>query len=122
MKRLSKISLLVTMGGALGLGASAGCGTHNAGADVGPGIDGLVFAKRMHTTVSGDAVTIEISRSEPGHRLQPLHPGAACTCSPGTSGRPAQEPHGRFPPSGHLGPRPVVRRSRSRLLDEARFR
>jgi hypothetical protein len=64
MKRLSKISLLVTMGGALGLGASAGCGTHSTGADVGPGIDALVFAKRMHTTVSGDAVTIEISRGQ----------------------------------------------------------
>jgi hypothetical protein len=49
------------LGGALGLGATPGCGTHAAPIQNGTGIDALVFAKRMHTTVSGTDVSIDIA-------------------------------------------------------------
>jgi hypothetical protein len=58
MKRIGTINLLLAMGGALGM--SVGCGTHASSGSGGPGIDALVFAKRMHTTVSGDG-TVDIN-------------------------------------------------------------
>jgi len=60
MKRLRRTHLLVVMGGDLGLAATAGCGTKGGG-DNGPGIGDLIFAKRMHTTVSGTDVSIDIA-------------------------------------------------------------
>ena len=63
MKRLRRINLLVAMGGALGA-SMVGCGTHSSpiGGPSGTGVDALVFAKRMHTTVAGDGtVNIDIA-------------------------------------------------------------
>src|SRR5260221_3887521 len=61
MNRLSKINFLVAAGGAFGLLASSGCGTHTANVDVGTGVEALVCARRMHTTVSVTDVSINIA-------------------------------------------------------------
>src|SRR5256885_1970267 len=60
MKRVRQLNILAAMGGVLGLTAfMAGCGTK--GGDTGPGPGDLVFAKRMHTTVNGTDVSIDIA-------------------------------------------------------------
>jgi hypothetical protein len=61
MKRVRRINLLVALVGTVGLSAlSIGCGA-KGGDGTSPGIGDLVFAKRMHTTVSGDEVNIDIA-------------------------------------------------------------
>src|SRR6266852_9815687 len=58
MKRLRRINHLVAIGGAGLFSLATGCGTKDA---TGPGPGDLVFAKRMHTTVSGTDVNIDIA-------------------------------------------------------------
>jgi len=66
MNRFHPLNLSIALGTVTVLGACAiGCGAHpvsSGGGNVGPGIDGLVFAKRMHTTVGADGtVSIDIA-------------------------------------------------------------
>src|SRR5262245_11996869 len=62
MKRQHRVNLHLAMGAVALLGATgAGCGTHATQHETtGTGVSGLVFAKRMHTTVDNGNVSIDI--------------------------------------------------------------
>jgi Hydrazine synthase alpha subunit middle domain len=62
MIRPRSVTSLITMAGAAALGLSGiGCGSSQASDPTGVGADALVFAKRMHTTVNGDQVSIDVA-------------------------------------------------------------